>query len=106
MFKLVKSKQNKQNKLVEVYLKIDGTYFKRWGCALVYKAGQKIIFNSFTIRENYASYLLDLIKVIELGYVIKGVTSDGVTSLNSALKTLFDDKQNPIPPEFILLVLA
>ena len=105
MFKLVKSKQNKQNKLVEVYLKIDGTYFKRWGCALVYKAGQKIIFNSFTVRENYSSYLLDLIKVIELGYVIKGVTSDGVTSLDSALKTLFDDKQNPIPHQRCLVHL-
>lgn len=29
--------------------------------------------------------------------MIKGVTSDGVTSLDSALKTLFDNKQNPRP---------
>ena len=91
--------------MVGVYLQIDGTYFKRWGCALVYKAGQRIIFNSFTLRENYFSYLLDLIKIMELGYVIKGVTSDGCSSLDSALKTLFDDKQNPIPHQRCLVHL-
>lgn len=90
---------------MEVYLKIDGTYFKRWGCSLVYKAGQRIIFDNFVLRENYSSYLLDLIKIIELGYVIKGVTSDGVTSLDSAIKTLFDDKQNPIPHQRCLVHL-
>ncbi len=81
-FKKLKQKQ-------EVYLKIDGTYFKRWGCTLVYKAGQEIIFDSFTIRENYSSYLWDLIKMVELGYEVKGSTSDGCGSLDSALKTLF-----------------
>ena len=72
---------------------------------MVYKAGTKIIFNSFTIRENYASYLLDLIKIIELGYVIKGVTSDGIKGLDSAIKTLFDNKQNPIPHQRCLVHL-
>lgn len=71
----------------------------------MYKTGQRIIFSSFTLRENYASYLLDLIKIIELGYVIKGVTSDGVTSLDSAIKTLFDNKQNPIPHQRCLVHL-
>lgn len=98
MFKKLKIKQ-------EVYLKIDGTYFKRWSCSLVYKAGQRIIFDSFTVRENYASYLLDLIKIIELGYEIKGVTSDGVTSLKSALRTLFENKENPIPHQRCLVHL-
>ena len=27
----------------EIYLKADGTYWKRWGCSLVYKAGKDII---------------------------------------------------------------
>lgn len=72
---------------------------------MVYKSGQKIIFDSFAVRENYSSYLLDLIKIRELGYEIKGVTSDGVTSLDSALKTLFDDKQNPIPHQRCLVHL-
>lgn len=40
-----------------------------------------------------------------MGYVVKGVTSDGVTSLDSALKTLFDDKQNPIPHQRCLVHL-
>lgn len=98
MFKKLSHKQ-------EVYLKIDGTYFKKWGCALVYKAGRRIIFDGFTVRENYSSYLLDLIKIKELGYEVKGVTSDGVASLNSALKTFFDDKQNPIPHQRCLVHL-
>ena len=72
---------------------------------MVYKAGQRIIFNSFVLRENYSSYLLDLIKITELGYLIKGVTSDGVTSLDSALKTLFDNKENPIPHQRCLVHL-
>jgi hypothetical protein len=98
VFKPLKVKQ-------EVYLKIDGTCFKRWGCALVYKAGQRIIFESFTLRENYASYLLDLIKIIELRYEIKGVTSDGIKGLDSAIKTLFPNNQNPIPHQRCLVHL-
>jgi len=75
------------------------------GCALVYKAGQRIIFDSFTIRENYSSHLWGLIKIVELGYMIKGVTSDGVAGLKSAIKTFFDDKQNPIPHQRCLVHL-
>jgi hypothetical protein len=72
----------------EIYLKIDGTYFKRWGCAFVYKSREKFIFWDFTLRENYFSYCFNLAKIINLGYTIKGVTSDRHPSLISALKSL------------------
>jgi len=81
----------------EIYLKVDGSYFKRWGCVLVYKedkkAGNEIIFWNFAERENYLSYCLNLAQITNLGYVIKGITSDRHPSLVSALKTLF-------PPDF------
>lgn len=80
-------KKLKENK--EVYLKIDGTYFKRWGCALVYKADSDLIFEDFTLRENFFTYYLNLKTICQLGYTIKGVTSDGHPGLEKALKELF-----------------
>jgi uncharacterized protein YktA (UPF0223 family) len=80
-------KKLKQRK--EVYLKIDGTYFKRWGCILVYKAGTEVIFDDFAIRENYFVYRVGLTQIQNLGYQIKGVTSDWHGSLNSAVENLF-----------------
>ena len=73
----------------ETYLKIDGSYFKRWGCALAYKEGKEVIFWNFVERENYLSYYLDLSEITKLGYVIKGITSDRHPGLVWAIKTLF-----------------
>jgi len=75
----------------EIYLKIDGSYFRRWGCVLVHKADRKIIFWDFTLRENYFSYCLDFAKIKELGYKILGTISDWHGGLMSALKSLFPD---------------
>ena len=75
----------------QVYLKIDGTYFKHWGCALVYKYDQQVIFSSFTTRESYFQYSLDLAEITNLGYIIIGVVSDRHSSLISAIKNLFPD---------------
>ncbi|MBU0570167.1 hypothetical protein KKB40_05340 [Patescibacteria group bacterium] len=72
----------------EIYLKIDGAYFKRWGCVLVYKSGKRIIFWDFVLRESYFSYYLNLIQIIRLGYTIKGVTSDRHGSLVSVLGSI------------------
>ena len=80
-----KPQQPKSHKVV--YLKIDGTYFKRWGCALVYKAGKEIIFWDFVLRENHFVYSFNLIQLAKRGYIIKGVTSDRHGSLVSALKS-------------------
>lgn len=85
----------------EVYLKIDGTYFKRWGCALVYKAENQIIFWNFVTRENYLQYCLDLGKIKQLGYLIKGVTSDRHGSLISVVKNLLPQ----LPHQYCLVHL-
>jgi hypothetical protein len=73
----------------EIYLKIDTTYFGRWGCCMVYKAGKQIIFWDFDLRENYLRYLNNLIKLTEWGYTIKGVTSDKHRGLLEAVGCLF-----------------
>jgi len=86
----------------KVILKIDGTYFGRWGCSLAYKAGKRIIFWDFVLRENYSSYFLNLHQIIRLGYVIKGVTSDRHPGLVSALKAILSDS---IPHQHCLVHL-
>jgi len=79
----------------EVYLKVDGTYFKRWGCSLAFKsnvtAGNHIIFWDFAVRENYWRYCFDFARLKELGYIVLGVTSDWHGSLVSAVKESFPD---------------
>lgn len=54
----------------------------------MYKAGGRIIFWDFVLRENYFSYCFNLIQIIKLGYIIKGATSDRHGSLVSALKSI------------------
>lgn len=91
----------KQKGQREVYLKIDGSYFQRWGCILVYKADKRIIYWSFVVRENYLSFCIDLAKITNLGYQVKGITSDKNTSLVSAVKNFFPG----IPHQFCLVHL-
>lgn len=85
----------------EIYLKIDATYFGRWGCCLVYKAVTRIIFWDFDLRENYLGYLNNLIKLTEWGYIIKGVTSDKHGGLLEAVRRLFPG----IPHQYCLVHL-
>jgi len=54
----------------------------------VYKAGRRIVFWDFVLRENYFSYYFNLTQIIKLGYIIEGVTSDRHSSLISALKSI------------------
>ena len=70
-----------------INIKIDGTYFGKWGCALVYKEGKNKIYWSLVLRETYFNYLYDLGQVKGLGYDIAGATSDWHGSLVSALNT-------------------
>ena len=85
----------------EIYLKIDATYFGRWGCCLVYKAGTQIIFWDFDLRENYLGYLNNLVKLREWGYQIEGVTSDKHGGLLEAVQGLFPG----IPHQYCLVHL-
>lgn len=75
----------------QIYLKIDGTYFSKWGCCLVYKEGKEKIYWSFVLRETYFNYLHDLSDVKRLGYDVLGVTSDWHGSLVSAVSTAHFD---------------
>lgn len=70
-----------------IYLKVDGKYFGRWGCALAFKEGTNIVHWDFVERENYFNYLLNLGRLKELGYDVLGVTSDWHGSLVSAIKS-------------------
>ena len=74
-----------------IYLKVDGTYFGRWGCLLVFKERTNIIYWDFVSRENYFNYYLSFSRLKELGYVILGVTSDWHGSLVSAVGSVFPD---------------
>lgn len=69
-----------------IYLKIDGKYFERWGCILVFKEGTNVIYWDFVVRENYFNYTINLGRIKELGYDILGITSDWHGSLVSAVK--------------------
>ena len=73
----------------EIYLKCDGKYFGKIGCSLVFKENKNIIFWNFVDRETYFNYLNCFSKLMELGYIIKSVTSDKHGSLISAVKTMF-----------------
>ena len=83
----------------EIYLKADGTYWKRWGCSLVYKAGKDIIFWDCVKRENYFDYIRNFGEILALGYIVKGITSDKHGSLISAVKTMFPN----IPHQYCLV---
>jgi hypothetical protein len=72
-----------------VYIKVDGKYFGRWGCILVFKEGRNIIYWDFVIRENYFNYLLDFTEIKRLGYNVLGITSDWHGSLISASEKVF-----------------
>jgi uncharacterized protein YktA (UPF0223 family) len=87
--------------LKDVYLKIDGSYFKRWGCIVVYKANKEIVYWSFTKKENCLSFCIDLAEIKNLGYQVKGITSDRNTSLASVIRKFFSG----IPHQFCLIHL-
>lgn len=65
-------KPNK-NKIINksVHLKIDAKHFGRWGCVIVFKENQNIVFWQFCNRENYRNYLVSFSKYIELGFFVK-----------------------------------
>lgn len=75
----------------EIYLKCDGKYFGHWGCVLVYKERNNIIFWSFVERETFFNYRNDLISLASLGFIVKGVTSDWHGSIVAAAKSLWRD---------------
>ena len=79
------------NKSKEIYLKVDGKYFGRWGCILVFKERQDIILWDFVLRESYFSYLDNLSRLKRFGYKVLGITSDWHGSIVSASKNRYPD---------------
>lgn len=60
----------------QIWLKADATYFSRWGCVIVYKAGKNILYWQYADREHDAVYEAGLRWLEKAGYIILGVTSD------------------------------
>ena len=83
----------------EINLKCDGKYFGRIGCSLVFKENKNIIFWAFFDRETYQNYLYCFSRLVDIGYVIKSVTSDKHGSLIGAVKTMFPN----IPHQYCLV---
>lgn len=83
----------------EINLKCDGKYFGRFGCSLVFKEQGNIIYWDWVERETYRNYLFCFVKLKELGYVVKSVTSDKHGSLVGAVKTVFPE----IPHQYCLV---
>ena len=82
-----------------IHLKLDATYLKHWGCSIVFKESNNIIFSVFVERESYHAYCLAFSKLLELGYHLLSVTSDKHGSIVSSVKTLFPD----IPHQYCLV---
>lgn len=72
-----------------IYLKVDGKYFKHWGCILAFKERDKIIFWDFVSRESYSNYLNSLLELNKSGYFPLGITSDWHGSIVEVVKTLY-----------------
>jgi hypothetical protein len=72
-----------------INLKIDATYFGRWGCSIVFKVGKNVIFWHFCLRETFREYLYCFSKLVELNYVILSVTSDKHGYTTSSVKYAF-----------------
>ena len=66
---------------------------------MVFKEGKNIIFWNFFDRETYLNYLYCFSRLVEIGYIVKSVTSDRHGSLVGAVKTVFPN----IPHQFCLV---
>jgi hypothetical protein len=82
-----------------IYLKIDAKHFGRWGCVLVFKESQNILYWQFCERENYRNWLSAFYNLIDLNYIPLSITSDKHKSIISAVKTAFPD----IPHQYCLV---
>lgn len=68
---------------------MDAKYFGRWGCVIVFKEDKNIVFWQFCTGENYRNYLVAFSKFMELGFVVKSITSDKNSSLVAAVKNFY-----------------
>jgi len=78
----------KSSLLKHINLKIDATYFGRWGCSIVFKEGKNVIFWHFCQRETFREYLSCFSALINLNYAVDSVTSDKHGSTISSVRYL------------------
>ena len=83
----------------EINLKCDAKYFGRDSCVLVFKEGKNIIFWHHCEKESFQNYVWCFRELLELGYIIKSVTSDKHGSIVAAVKWLFPG----IPHQYCLV---
>lgn len=69
-----------------IWLKVDATHLGKWGCVMVYRADDKILYWQFAQRENYVTYYSGLRWLSKAGYIICGVTSDWHGSIVAAVE--------------------
>lgn len=72
-----------------VWLKVDATYFSKWGCLIVYKAGKDIVYWYYGIREYDLVYEEGFRLLTRAGYTILGVTSDWHGSIVRAVQRMY-----------------
>lgn len=72
-----------------INLKVDGSYFGRTGCTLVFKEGQRIIYWDYVERENFRNYIKCFQELSALGFIPLSVTSDKHGSIVGVVKYLF-----------------
>ena len=80
-----------QEKTTETYLIIDGRWFGKCVCLMIYRQSKSklILYASFMKRE-YGSLILKNLKVLhEKGYRFTGIVSDGGTGIRNAVVRMF-----------------
>ena len=75
--------------LKQINLKIDATYFGRWGCSIVFKERSNVIYWHFCLRETFFEYIACFQALVALNYQVLSVTSDKHGSTLSSVKYAF-----------------
>lgn len=65
-----------QERVTEVYVKIDAQYYSRKDCIVLVKAGRSLIYWKHFERETFQNYLTVFFHLSKLNYRLLGVTSD------------------------------
>ena len=76
---------------INLYLIIDGTYFRKWLCLILYydSALKYALFYRFTTGELYKELKEDLENLKKLGIEIAAVTCDGKQSIIKSVKKVY-----------------
>ena len=79
----------KQPVIKYINLKVDAKYLGKWGCCIVFKERQNVIYWYFCEKESYLSYMYCFSQLRDLNYEVLSITSDKHSSLISSVKEYF-----------------